>query len=511
MTRTDAPDDQLLRRATLGVLVPGFVGTTLPGWLGELLEEGMAGVWLFGHNVEDDEQVRALTAQVHARRPEALVAADEEGGTVTRLHHREGSPWPGAWALGVADDVALTRDVMAGLGRQLRAVGIDVTAAPDADVNTEPANPVIGVRSFGPDAERVAGHVAAAVEGLGEAGVLACAKHFPGHGSTRVDSHLDLPVLDVDDDVLRQRELVPFAAAVGAGVPLVMTGHLVVPGHGDLPATLNPSVLRLLREDLGFAGVICTDALDMAAVAQGWGRAGAAVLALAAGADLLCIGNPVHPGDYDAHEDTLALADAVVDAVRRGDLPRERLLEAARRVAELGSQQAQRRAAPAGNAPVVAEGEPGAGTPGGDDTDDAAAARAGRAAAAHAVRVVGQVPRLQGPDVAALGGGANIASGARQEVLTQVLARELGGRVVEPSRAVADTTDRGGLVLVSDDHTDLRDDADLTRSLLARCDVLVHTGIRDLPGAVAPACVVRTHGGGAASAAAAADVLRGAR
>ncbi|WP_298891349.1 glycoside hydrolase family 3 N-terminal domain-containing protein [uncultured Serinicoccus sp.] len=496
MTGTDAStDDQLLRRAALGVLVPGFVGTTLPDWLGELLEEGMAGVWLFGHNVQDDEQVRALSAQVHARRPEALVAADEEGGTVTRLHHRDGSPWPGAWALGVADDVALTREVMAGLGRQLREVGIDVTAAPDADVNTEPANPVIGVRSFGPDAERVAGHVAAAVEGLDEAGVLACAKHFPGHGSTRVDSHLDLPVLDVDDEVLRARELVPFAAAVHAGVPMVMTGHLVVPGHGDLPATLNPSVLRVLREDLGFEGVICTDALDMAAVAQGWGRAGAAVLALAAGADLLCIGNPVHPGDYDARQDTLALADAVVGAVRRGDLSRERLLEAAGRVARLGRQQAQRRGAPS------------------EQTSDAAAARAGRAAAARAVRVVGQTPVLRGPDVAALGGGANIASGARQEVLTRVLARELGGRVVEPSRAVADTTDRGGLVLVSDDHTDLGDDAgaEIARALLARCDVLVHTGIRELPDGDAPACVVRTHGGGAASAAAAADVLRGAR
>ena len=495
MTGTDAPaDDPLLRRAALGVLVPGFVGTTLPDWLGELLAEGMAGVWLFGHNVEDGQQVAALTAQVHGRRPEALVAADEEGGTVTRLHHRDGSPWPGAWALGVADDVALTQEVMRGLGHQLRAVGIDVTAAPDADVNTEPANPVIGVRSFGPDADQVGRHVAAAVAGLGEAGVLACAKHFPGHGSTRVDSHLDLPVLDVDDDVLRARELVPFAAAVRAGVPMVMTGHLVVPGHGDLPATLNPSVLRVLREDLGFEGVICTDALDMAAVAQGWGRAGSAVLALAAGADLLCIGNPVHPGDYDAREDTLALADAVVAAVQRGDLARERLLEAAGRVAALGRRQAERRGAP---------------TQADDQADDAAATRAGRAAAARAVRVTGEVPVLQAPDVAALGGGANIASGARQEVLTRVLAHELGGRVVEPTGLVTDGAGRDGLVLVSDDHTDLGDD--LARGLLARCDVLVHTGIRDLPTGAVPACVVRTHGGGAASAAAAAVALRGAR
>ncbi|WP_130014829.1 glycoside hydrolase family 3 N-terminal domain-containing protein [Serinicoccus sediminis] len=495
-----------LRRAALGVLAPGFVGTTLPGWAGELLDQGLAGVWLFGHNVEDETQVAALAEEVHARRPAALVAADEEGGTVTRLHHRDGSPWPGAWALGVADDVDLTREVMRGLGRQLREVGIDLTAAPDADVNTEPANPVIGVRSFGADPEHVSRHVVAAVEGLGEAGVLACAKHFPGHGSTRVDSHLDLPVLDVDDALLLARELVPFRAAVRAGVPVVMTGHLVVPGHGDLPGTLNPSVLGLLRRELGFEGVICTDALDMAAVAQGYGRAGAAVLALAAGADLLCIGNPAFPGDYDAEADTLALADAVVEAVSSGELPEERLREAAARVAALGDRQAERRS---GQEPTDEtrghHGDSGARAVD-TRTDDGAAARAGRAAAARAVRVAGTVPSLPEPVVAALGGRANIASGARQEVVTTVLAAELGGRVVEAD-GVSDDAGRGGLVLVSDDQTDLGHEQALR--LLGRCDVLVHTGIRDLPAGAAPACVVRTYGGGAAGAGAAADALRG--
>lgn len=494
-----------LRQAALGVLVPGFTGTTMPPWLGELLDEGLAGVWLFGHNVEDDEQVSALTEEVHTRREAALVCADEEGGTVTRLHHREGSPWPGALVLGVVDDVDLTRRVMRGLGGQLRAVGIDLTAAPDADVNTEPDNPVIGVRSFGSDPSLVARHVVAAVEGLAEAGVVACAKHYPGHGSTRVDSHLDLPVLDVDSQILRERELVPFAAAVRAGVPVVMTGHLVVPDHGDLPATLNPDVLGLLREELAFAGVICTDALDMAAVAQGYGKERAAVMALTAGADLLCIGNPVYPDDYDARADTLRLADAIVAAVRTGELAEERLLDAARRVHALASGHASARTETAADGPEegLAEGT----DPARQSAGSVAAAQEGRAAAARAVRVDGDVPALDGPVVVALSGRANIASGARQEVLTRVLAEGLDGTTAEPDAALEGTT-RGPLVLVSDDLTPL--EHDLTRALLARADVLVHAGLRDLPARSAP-CVVRTYGGGAASAAAAAATLRDAQ
>lgn len=505
-TMTSATGEEL-RRAALGVLAPGFVGTTLTGWLADLLDEGLAGVWLFGHNVEDEDQVRALTGQIHDHRKGALVAADEEGGTVTRLHHRQGSPWPGAWALGVVDDDQVTRSVQRGLGEQLRAVGIDITAAPVADVNTEPENPVIGVRSFGADPALVSRHVVASVQSLAEAGVLACAKHFPGHGSTRVDSHLDLPVLEVDGELLRSRELAPFAAAVHAGVPMVMTGHLVVPSHGTLPATLNPSLLGLLRTDLGFEGVICTDALDMAAVAQGCGgKERAAVGALAAGADLLCVGNPAYPDGYDAQTDTEALAGALVTAVHQGDLPTGRLLEAAARVANLGDRQATERLARSSH---DVAGQPGARCVAAGH-DRARQEIVGAEAAARAVRVEGHVPPLSRPVVSALGGGANIASGARQEVVTEVLAQLLAGHAVDPAAAVTQArTLRGGLVLVSDDHTDLQEDA--SRALLGRADVLVHTGIRALPAWTSPRCVVRTFGGGAASAAAAAAVLRGAR
>lgn len=498
-------DDVDLRADALAVLAPGFVGTQVPDWAGELLEQGLGGLWLFGHNVEDDAQVCALTAAVHAARPEALVCADEEGGTVTRVHHRDGSPWPGAWALGVVDDVATTRAVARGLGVQLHAAGVDLAAAPVADVNSEPDNPVIGARSFGADPDLVSRHVRATVEGLREGGVLSCAKHFPGHGSTRVDSHLDLPVLDVDAEMLATRELVPFAEAVRAGVDVVMTGHLVVPEHGELPATLNSAVLNLLRDDLGFDGVICTDALDMAAVARTYGRERSAVLALAAGVDLLCVGNPAFPGDYDAEEDTRGLVEAVLAAVRDEQLPWQRLHQAAERVRALGARRAATRAEARGGAGARAD----AGVDSCDEQSDPS--RVGRDAAARAVTVTGPVPTLDAPVVVALSRTMNIASGARAQVVMDTLAARTGGRVAELGELgeVSGRADQTGstdpLLLVSDDQSDLHD-PDL-QSLVRRCAVLVHTGVRDLPADLHPACLVRTFGGGLASALAAADAL----
>lgn len=477
-----------LRTAALGVLTPGFVGTGLPPWLGDLLGEGLAGAWLFGQNVTDQEQCRALTDQLHAASGAALVLSDEEGGTVTRLHHRDGSPWPGAWALGRVDDEELTEAVAAGMGRQLVAAGIDVAAAPVADVNTEPENPVIGVRSFGADPQLVARHVAATVRGLRAAGVLSCAKHFPGHGSTRQDSHLTLPTLEVTPEQLRDRELVPFASAVAAGVDVVMTGHLVVPGHGDLPATLNPRLVGMLREDLRFDGVVCTDALDMQAVAGTVGRARAAVLALVAGVDLVCIGNPVFPDGYDAHCDVVELAEALVRSVEEGALPVERLLGAASRVRNLGERRAELRAEHADEAAPVDEG-----------------LGLGLVAARRAVSVTGSPVPLASPFVVGLSAAGNIASGARQEVVLRILAERLDGTVLAGQDELNRTKDRRPLVVVCDDHTDLS--APLVRAVVERAEAVVHTGIRDLPADLRAPWVVRTFGGGAASATAAAEVL----
>ncbi len=256
-----------------------------------------------------------------------MIAVDEEGGDVTRLHALDGSPVLGPAALGAADDLALTRATGRAIGSEMAAAGINLDLGPVADVNTNPDNPVIGTRSFGTDPEHVAEHVAAWVTGLEEAGVAACAKHFPGHGDTAEDSHLALPTIDVDLDTLAARELVPFAAAVDAGIASVMTSHIVVSAiDPELPATLSKPVLDLLRERLGYDGVLVSDALDMAGACAGRGIPEAAVLSLAAGADLLCIG-PEKPESLV--RETQA---AIVAAVDAGRLTRERLEEAVARI-----------------------------------------------------------------------------------------------------------------------------------------------------------------------------------
>lgn len=216
MTTIARATDTLTRDA-LAVLQPGFTGTAAPDWLLRRLGEGLASVGLFGRNVAGAEQLAALTAQLRAEREDVLVAIDEEGGDVTRLEVRTGSSFPGNLALGAVDDVGLTRAVAAELGRRLAECGVNLNWAPSADVNSNPDNPVIGVRSFGSGTDLVARHTAAYVTGLQSSGVAACTKHFPGHGDTAVDSHHAVPRIDVDGDVLAARDLVPFRAAIAAG------------------------------------------------------------------------------------------------------------------------------------------------------------------------------------------------------------------------------------------------------------------------------------------------------
>lgn len=324
------------------VLQPGFVGTTAPTWVRRWLGDGLGAVVLFARNVVDSDQVAALTATLRAERPDVIVAIDEEAGDVTRIESGLGSSRPGNLALGVVDDPALTEAVASDLGAELAALGITLNYAPDADVNSDPDNPVIGVRSFGADPARVARHTAAWVRGLQASGVAACAKHFPGHGDTRIDSHHDLPRIVGDRTRLDAVELAPFRAALSAGVQAVMSGHLLVPVlDPDLPASLSRRILTgLLRDELGFAGVVVTDAVEMRAVADRYGFAGAAVRALAAGADAICVGG--ERADEDAAQQ---LRDAIVAAVVAGELPEERLVEAAKRVSLLASWTAASRGA----------------------------------------------------------------------------------------------------------------------------------------------------------------------
>ncbi|MBF8174376.1 glycoside hydrolase family 3 protein [Streptomyces olivaceus] len=331
MTTLARATDALTRDA-LTVLQPGFAGTTAPDWLLRRLGEGLASVALFGRNVTSPEQVAALTAQLRAEREDVLVAIDEEGGDVTRLEVRTGSSFPGNHALGAVDDVGLTREVAAALGRRLADSGVDFNWAPSADVNSNPDNPVIGVRAFGADTDLVARHTAAYVTGMQSAGVATCTKHFPGHGDTGIDSHHAVPLIDVDADVLAARDLVPFRAAVAAGSRAVMSAHILVPAlDPDRPATLSRRILtELLRGELGYDGLIVTDGIEMRAIAGTYGIERGTALAIAAGADAICVGGGL------SDEDTVRrLSDALVEAVRSGELPEERLADAAERVRSL--------------------------------------------------------------------------------------------------------------------------------------------------------------------------------
>ncbi|MGI5213504.1 glycoside hydrolase family 3 N-terminal domain-containing protein [Plantactinospora sp. CA-290183] len=406
------PTDPGLRRLALRTLLAAFPGTVPPAWALDLVAEGLAGQTLFGHNVEHPDQVAAATAALRQARPDVLIAIDEEGGDVTRLAHATGSPYPGNAALGAVDDTALTHRVYHAIGTELAAVGINLNLAPTVDVNTADDNPIIGTRAFGASPQRVAAHAAAAVTGLQSSGVAACAKHFPGHGATVTDSHLELPTVDVPVELLRERDLPPFAAVIGADARAIMTAHIRVPAlTGDAPATFSRAVLvDLLRDEYGFTGAVLTDALEMkgAAVAAG-GIGPAAVRALAAGADLLCIGAQV---DADLVERVVA---DIVAALRDGTLAVARVEEAAARSDALAGW--TRTVAPAAHT----------------RTD------LGYAAARRAVRVEGVLAGLGSPLVVQLLAASTIAEGR----VPWGLGPHLNG--TEQLRVVAADTDAGAL------------------------------------------------------------------
>jgi beta-N-acetylhexosaminidase len=329
-----------LRSLALGTLLPAFPSTRLPDWALRLVGQGLGGFALFGDNIAGPEQVAALTARLRSVRPDVIVATDEEGGDVTRLCYAHGSPYPGNAALGVVDDLDLTQAIYRAIGAELAAAGITMDMAPAVDVNTVDDNPAIGTRSFGADPQRVAAHAAAAVAGLQQSGVAACAKHFPGHGATEMDSHVGLPLVDASEELLWRRELPPFRAAIEAGVRAVMTAHIRVPFlTGDLPATFSPDALiGLLRKEMGFTGAIVSDGLEMRGASGSIGIPEAAVRALVAGNDLLCFGGELakpHASATAAEELVEATAAAIVDAVRAGRLTADRLDEAAVRNAGL--------------------------------------------------------------------------------------------------------------------------------------------------------------------------------
>ncbi len=478
-----------LDRLARGCILAGFAGTTAPAWLSRELDEGLGGVVLFARNVEGPEQLRRLTESIRVS-PETVVAIDEEGGDVTRLEADRGSSVPGHLALGAVDDLALTEQIARALADELSAAGITLDLAPVADVNTNPLNPVIGVRSFGADPALVSRHVAVFVTGLQAGGVAACAKHFPGHGATDVDSHLDLPVVRATRDELLAGELRPFRAAVAAGARAIMSAHLVVPAIDTVPATLSHAQLTgLLRGELGFTRAIVTDALEMKAVSETVGMEEGAVQALAAGADALCLGHDIDEGHVDR------VRRAIVAAVEEGRLTEDQLAAAAARVAAINMPSVPSRS---GARPI---------------------AELGLAAARRTVRQQGK-PAAAGPIlVVELEGSLSVAAGPVSHDLTSILL-ELGAdaetvRIWESTASdavalVASHPVRRLVIVVRDLDRHPWQEATAAALLRAReGGVVVDVGYpaRTLP---AGAGSITTFGVGRASLTAAAELLLGA-
>ena len=295
-----------------------------------LLRDGcVGGVCIYGRNVTDAPQLRRLTDSIRALAgTDALVTCDLEGGYVWRLKP-PATHWPSAMAFGAADRPDLTRRAATMAAREMRAMGIDAPFAPVADVSDHPRNPVIGTRAYGGNASHVSRHVAAAIGGYREGGVASCAKHFPGHGHTDVDSHHALPVVNHDRTRLESVDLVPFVTAVRAGVDMVMVSHLLVKAiDNDQPASISHAIVTgLLRERLGFHGVIVTDALDMRAITDAHGLAEAAVRAVAAGCDLVTFNAPV--------ESAREVHGAITAAIASGRLPEDQVRASVARVRAL--------------------------------------------------------------------------------------------------------------------------------------------------------------------------------
>jgi beta-N-acetylhexosaminidase len=319
-----------LDRACAGVFCVGFHGTSASADVLELIRRGVYGVILFGRNVESAEQVAELSGSLKraAGRP-FMVTVDQEGGRVARLKSPLGfTEVPAMRVIGQTGSPDLARQVGVLLGRELRAVGIDQDYAPVVDVDSNPANPVIGDRSFGRDPELVGQLGAALAQGLQSAGVAACAKHFPGHGDTSQDSHRHLPRLPHPIERLDAVELAPFRALAAAGVASVMTAHVVFEAlDPDRPATLSPQVMRLLRERCGFEGPAISDDLEMKAVSEHFTLEEAVPDTILAGVDgfLVC---------HTAERQHRAI-DLLRRAVEDGRVGQDRLAEATRRVRQL--------------------------------------------------------------------------------------------------------------------------------------------------------------------------------
>src|SRR5215471_16626614 len=317
-----------LRRQIGQLLIAGFRGEQIPVEIRSLAREfSLGGVILFGRNIVEPRQVAELCHEASHLTADVpvWVSVDQEGGRVARLR-APFTEWPPMATLGRSGDVRLAERFARALAIELKAIGITLDYAPVLDVATNPKNPVIGDRALSDRAEEVGRLGAAIIRTLQAEGVAACGKHFPGHGDTSVDSHLELPLVEHPPDRLRAVEFVPFRAAIQADVATIMTAHVFTPALDEQrPATLSRHVVTdLLRKELGFEGVILSDDLEMKAIANNYAVPEAAVLAIEAGCDgvLIC------SADYDTQARTL---EALIRAVETERLPYARVEDALKR------------------------------------------------------------------------------------------------------------------------------------------------------------------------------------
>jgi beta-N-acetylhexosaminidase len=316
------------RREIGQLLIGSLPHTTITPELRSLAREfSLGGAILFSRNIEAAGQVAELSHDLQALSSDLplWVSVDQEGGRVARLKEPF-TVWPPMATLGRHGDKALATRFAAALAAELRAVGITLDYAPVLDIHTNEKNPIIGDRALGADADTVARLGAAVIKGLQDNGVAACGKHFPGHGDTSVDSHLELPLVEHPPDRIRRVECVPFRAAIAADVAFLMTAHILVPSLDDtVPATLSRRIVYdLLRDELGFEGVILSDDLEMQAIAATWPVPDAGVQAIGAGCDglLVCSGKP---------DVQWAALEALVHAVESGTIAAARVEDALKR------------------------------------------------------------------------------------------------------------------------------------------------------------------------------------
>ncbi|MBI5814767.1 MAG: beta-N-acetylhexosaminidase [Nitrospinae bacterium] len=341
------PGDFTSARAAGQLLILGFDGTKYTPAMGSWFKEFKpGGVILFARNMEEPGQIKRLVSDIVKLSEDVtgmipFVCVDQEGGRVSRLPVKHYPEFPTARALAMDGSEERVRENYREIGNILHGLGFNVDFAPVADLDTNPGNPIIGDRSFGSDPDKVSRFVAASIRGLKDAGILSCAKHFPGHGDTSLDSHLDLPEDQRPAQRFYDAELAPFAAAAAEGVDFFMTAHVVYPAFDPRnPATLSEIIIQgIARDRIGYDGIIAGDDMDMKAIAGRWGDGQAARMALQAGVDMLLV----------CHETPRrrTVFNAVLEAVESGlvDGPKvherlERIIKAKNKILSIGGNNA---------------------------------------------------------------------------------------------------------------------------------------------------------------------------